>query len=126
LTLSPSTARRQDPSLNPPNSGNIWAWDASAPIFGGAGKAPLFTTIFFLDHGKNSSEAIDQYVYAYGLDNNWRSQQAMYLGRVPAGSVQTRSAWQFFAGTDVSGTPVWISDIPRRSLSSPTPSCCIR
>jgi hypothetical protein len=69
-------------------------------MFGGAGKPTLFTTIFFLDYGKNSSEAIDQYVYAYGLDNNWRSQQALHLARMPAGSVQTRSAWQFFTGTD--------------------------
>jgi hypothetical protein len=94
--------------------GNTWAWDATAPMFGGAGKPALFTTIFFLDYGKNSSEAIDQYVYAYGLDNNWRSQQALYLGRVPAGSVQTRSAWQFFTGTDASGTPIWISDITQK------------
>jgi hypothetical protein len=40
--------------------GITWTWDATAPIFGGAGKAPLFTTIFFLDYGKNSSEAINQ------------------------------------------------------------------
>jgi hypothetical protein len=40
--------------------GNTWVWDATAPMFGGAGKAPLFTTIFFLDYGKNSSEAINQ------------------------------------------------------------------
>jgi hypothetical protein len=50
--------------------GNTWTWDATAPMFGGAGTAPLFTTIFFLDYGKNSNQAIDQYVYAYGLDNN--------------------------------------------------------
>jgi hypothetical protein len=94
--------------------GNTWAWDATAPMFGGAGKAPLFTTIFFLDYGKNSNEAIDQYVYAYGMDNNWRSQQALYLARVPASSVQSRSAWQFFTGTDASGTPIWISDITQK------------
>lgn len=94
--------------------GNTWTWDTSAPMFGGSGKAPLFTTIFFLDYGKNSANAIDQYVYAYGLDNNWRSQQQMYLGRVLAGSIQTRSAWQFFAGTDSSGVPLWTSDITQK------------
>jgi hypothetical protein len=95
--------------------GNTWTWNAAVPMFGGSGKAPLFTTIFFLDYGKNSVNAIDGYVYAYGLDNNWRSQQAMSLGRVPAGSVQTRSAWQFFAGTDSSGNPMWTSDITQKA-----------
>jgi len=94
--------------------GNTWTWDSSAPMFGGAGKAPLFTTIFFLDYGKDSVNATDQYVYAYGLDNNWREQQALYLGRVPPGSIQTRSAWQFYAGTNSSGSPLWTSDITQK------------
>src|SRR5947209_2999375 len=89
--------------------GSTWTWDSSAPMFGGPGKAPLFTTIFFLDYGKNSADALDQYVYAYGLDNNWREQQPMYLGRVPANSIQTRSTWQFYAGADASGVPLWTS-----------------
>lgn len=62
--------------------GKTWEWDRTAPMFGGEGKDPLFTTVFFLDFGKNSADAIDRYVYAYGLDNNWRSQQAMFLARV--------------------------------------------
>lgn len=94
--------------------GNTWTWDSSAPMFGGVGKSPLFTTIFFLDYGKNSINAMDQYVYAYGLDNNWREQQALYLGRVLASSIQTRSAWQFYAGSDASGVPQWTSDITQK------------
>ena len=39
-----------------------------------------FTTIFFLDYGKDSAQAIDGYVYAYAMDNNWREQQSLYLG----------------------------------------------
>ncbi len=65
-----------------------------------------FTTIFFLDFGKNSQNAVPAlgaadggYVYAYGLDWNWRSSAAgtvpdpvdIYLARVPAASVQDRS-----------------------------------
>lgn len=94
--------------------GSTWTWSTAAPMFGGAGKAPLFTTIFFLDFGKNSDQAIDGYVYAYGLDNNWRSQQALYLGRVPANSVQTRSAWQFYVSTDGNGVPQWTADITQK------------
>jgi hypothetical protein len=94
--------------------GNTWTWDSSAPMFGGAGKTPLFTTIFFLDYGKNSINSIDSYVYAYGLDNNWREQQALYLARVPASSIQTRSSWQFFTGVDAGGNPLWTSDITQK------------
>ena len=87
--------------------GATWTWDVEEPMFGGPGRPPLFTTVFFLDYGKDSAEAIDRYVYAYGLDINWRSQQALYLGRVPASRVQKRRAWEFFAGVDGRGRPVW-------------------
>ena len=99
--------------------GATWTWDASAPMFGTPGKpnnkdAYLFTTIFFLDFGKNSNKAIDGYVYAYGLDNNWRSQQAMFLARVPASEVQTRAAWEFYTGTSGSGAPTWSANIVKK------------
>lgn len=91
--------------------GKTWTWDSSAPMFGGPGKPPLFTTVFFLDFGKNSADAIDHYVYAYGLDNNWRSQQAMFLARVPEKQVMLRNASEFYAGTDNKGTPQWTKQI---------------
>lgn len=96
--------------------GQTWSWDASTPMFGSPGNpsspaAYRFTTIFFADFGMNSGNAIDGYVYAYGLDNNWRDQHTLYLARVPSGSIQTRSAWSFYTGTDVNGNPLWSSDI---------------
>jgi hypothetical protein len=96
--------------------GSNWTWDSSAPMFGtpanpSSPAAYKFTTIFFADFGMNSGNAVDGYVYAYGLDNNWRSQQALYLARVPGNSIQNRSAWSFFAGTDSNGNPTWSSDI---------------
>ncbi|HEX3814056.1 MAG TPA: hypothetical protein VHX59_14565 [Mycobacteriales bacterium] len=80
-----------------------------------------FTTIFFLDFGKNSENAVPAlgradggYVYAYGLDWNWRSSGAgtvpdpvdMYLARVPAASVQDRAKWTFYTGMN-HGQPQW-------------------
>jgi uncharacterized protein DUF4185 len=96
--------------------GKTWTSDTTAPMFGTPAqpKGPLaykFTTIFFLDYGKNSRNAIDGYVYAYGLDNNWRSQQALYLARVPDGSIQTRAAWEFYTGADAAGEPRWSRNI---------------
>ncbi len=81
-----------------------------------------FTTVMFLDYGKNSENCPDDYVYAYGLDNNWRDSFTnrvidpvdLYLARVPKDAVQDRSQWEFFAGTDGDGQPLWSSDIAER------------
>ncbi len=70
------------------DKGSTWTWNRSAPMFGGG----AFTTIMFLDYGKDYANAIDGYVYAYGLDHNQRDSFAnrvpdpvdVYLGRVPA------------------------------------------
>ncbi|MGA7058048.1 MAG: DUF4185 domain-containing protein [Terriglobales bacterium] len=101
------------------DNGATWTWDASAPMFGtpsnaASPKAYKFTTIFFLDYGQDSANAIDGYVYAYGLDNNWRSQEGMFLGRVPAEKVQTRASWEFYAGASSDGAPVWTADITQK------------
>jgi hypothetical protein len=80
----------------------------------GSPEAYKFTTLFFLDFGRDSQNAIDDYVYAYGLDNNFRSQQALYLARVPDTRIQTRSAWEFYAGTDPQGVSLWSRDIMRK------------
>jgi hypothetical protein len=77
-------------------------------------KASKFTTIFFLDFGKNSRYAIDGYVYAYGLDTNWRKQQALYLARVPHKRVLNRASWQFYTGMRAN-RPAWSSDITRKA-----------
>lgn len=98
--------------------GRTWTWDKSAPMF----KDHVFTTVVFLDYGKNSENAPDGYVYAYGLDNNWRisysnkvpDPTSVYLGRVPRADVQKRDAWEFFAGFAPSGEPKWSRDIADR------------
>lgn len=102
------------------NHGLTWRWDSAAPMFGRPGQpgdavAHKFTTMFFLDYGKNSINATDEYAYAYGLDNNWRFQQELFLARVPNNHVQDRSQWQFFSGFDNGGRPVWSSDIIKKA-----------
>ena len=99
--------------------GSTWNWDSTAPMFGSPNSpssnvAYKFTTIFFLDYGKDSAQAIDGYVYVYGMDNNWREQQNLYLARVAHAGVLTRSAWQFYAGADNGGNPLWSSDITQK------------
>lgn len=87
--------------------GATWTWDTSAPMFNNS----VFTTLFFLDYGKNYAHSIDGYVYVYGFDVNWREQQKMFLARVPTTSVQNRASWQFYTGTADDGNPTWSSNI---------------
>ncbi len=100
--------------------GVTWTWDKTAPMFGSPKDAssPLaykFTTIFFLDYGRDSGNAIDRYVYAYGMDTNWRAQQTLYLARVPKDKIQTRSAWEFFTGMDSNGDATWSTEITEKA-----------
>lgn len=89
-----------------------------------------FTTIFFADFGKDSAEAVPAlgahdgaYVYAYGMDWNWRASNAgsvpdpvdLYLARVPVAHVQDRSQWVFFSGTDTGGRPTWSPRIEEKA-----------
>jgi hypothetical protein len=101
--------------------GKTWTWDRSAPMFPNG----VFTTVMFLDYGKayaNEPADAGDYVYAYGLDGNWRDSfddtvpdpQDLYLARVPKDSVQDRSAWQFVGGYASDGTPTWTSDIGKK------------
>lgn len=100
------------------DKGRTWSWDRSAPMF----SDHVFTTIMFLDYGKNAQWAPSEYVYAYGLDGNWAFREngepgptRMYLGRVPKGQVQSRQHWEFFAGMDESGEPRFSADIGARA-----------
>jgi hypothetical protein len=89
----------------------------------------VFTTVMFLDFGRSQRHArvlgpdAGRYVYAYGLDHNWRcsysrivpSPTSLYLARVPRAAIQDRAEWQFFAGTTPSGRPHWSPRIDDRS-----------
>ncbi len=97
--------------------GLTWTWDTQAPMFDNH----QFTTIFFLDFGKDNANAIDSYIYVYGLDYNWHESDGtvpdpvdVYLARVTPDNLQNRAAWQFYAGIDNSGSPRWVSSIDAR------------
>jgi len=103
--------------------GRTWTWPEDGPMFDDY----VFTTVMFLDLGQSNGLAGvvepggEDFVYAYGLDNNWRDSFTdvvpdpvdLYLARVPAAAIQDRSAWQFFAGTD-GEAPVWSDDVADR------------
>ncbi|HLT61051.1 MAG TPA: DUF4185 domain-containing protein [Microlunatus sp.] len=94
------------------DGGETWTWDTAAPMF----DDHVFTTIWFADFGRGGTWAPDGYVYAYGLDGNWRDSYRdavpdptdLFLARVPNDRVQDIDAWEFFAGT--SDEPAWSAD----------------
>ena len=104
--------------LKSTDHGRTWTWDKRKPMFGDH----VFTTIWFADHGKGGSAAPDGYVYAYGLDGNWRDSfddtvadpQDVFMARVPKAKVQDRKAWQFYAGSNDRGKPEWSGKIADR------------
>ncbi|WP_432940634.1 DUF4185 domain-containing protein [Kribbella sp. CA-253562] len=98
--------------------GRTWTWDRRKPMFSGH----AFTTIWFADFGQGGAAAPDGYVYAYGLDGNWRDSfddtvadpQSVFLARVPKQKVQDRGAWEFFAGSNDRGKPEWSREVADR------------
>ena len=78
--------------------------------------------LMFLDYGKNSENCPDDYVYAYGMDYNWRDSFTnqvidpvdLYLARVHKDHVMDRTRWEFFTGTGTDGQPGWSGDITQR------------
>jgi hypothetical protein len=99
------------------DKGMTWSWDHENPMFSNY----VFTTIMFLDVGEDSADALDDYVYAYGIDDNWCfdttliPQTQLYLARVPRGMIQDRDQWEFFTGYGSEGNPRWDSDIDARA-----------
>ncbi len=90
--------------------GKTWTFDNSKPMFSNH----VFTTIMFLDYGQDSTWNEDGYVYAYGLDNNWRDSfsgcvddpRDLYLARVPKEHIMDVSKWEYYTG-DLNGNPNW-------------------
>jgi hypothetical protein len=68
----------------------------------------------FVQFGKDNSAALDSYVYTIAtVVADTSSLQIMQkpgkiaLLRVPASAIQNRGAYEFYAGKDSSGTPLW-------------------
>ncbi|HEX7077595.1 MAG TPA: DUF4185 domain-containing protein [Candidatus Eisenbacteria bacterium] len=75
----------------------------------------------FLQFGKDFQGARDSYVYIYAThiqSYTWATQKPgeIYLLRVPKTQIETQSQYQFFAGLDGSGNPVWGTSANRRPV----------
>ena len=70
----------------------------------------------FVQFGKNYQNARDNYVYVVSQANDsaYDYSPDIVMFRVPKGKVSDRNCYEFFAGMDVSGDPIWSSDIGER------------
>jgi hypothetical protein len=100
------------------DGGHTWvfnsdtAWDFDQPD--GA-----FSDATFLTFGKDYAGARDNYVYGYSADNrasdpNGTTLTDIDLYRSPVDQIMNRSAYEFYAGLDGQGNPIWTSDITKR------------
>jgi hypothetical protein len=87
------------------------AWSAP-PAFGASMfPGPSFATPFFVDFGRDYSDAIDEYVCAVSSDGAWNNGSSMRLGRVPRDRIGRLDAtdWEFIQDVDhhADAEPIW-------------------
>jgi hypothetical protein len=70
----------------------------------------------FVQFGKNFEGARDNYVYVVSQDNNdpYLYSTDVVLARVRKDRIAERNAYEFFAGSDSTGKPIWAAEIARR------------
>jgi len=91
--------------------GKTWDREATPPdFFTGRLASP-----HFIQFGRDYAGARDGFIYAHfpaGRDGKsyWCNADFLLLGRVLQGRLLARDAWEFHAGTDASGNPLWTRD----------------
>ena len=70
----------------------------------------------FLNFGRNYEGARDEYVYIYSQDgpSAYEPYDGVVLARVHKSRIREREAYEFFAGLDEEGRPVWTKEIRER------------
>lgn len=91
-----------------------------------------FTTSFgcptLLNFGQDYAGARDEYVYLYShdADSAYVAADRMVLARAAKTKLREREAYEFFAGLDRAGQPLWTSDISQRAAVFEHPKRCYR
>lgn len=89
--------------------GDTWT---PAPALGASMfPGPSFATPFFLDFGRDTQDALDEFVYAVSSDGHWNNGSSMRLGRVRRDRIARLDAadWEFVQDYDHEGDadPIW-------------------
>lgn len=78
-----------------------------------------FAVCTFLNFGRDYQNSRDDYVYIYsGQPLNGCTDRCIgekiFLARTPKDKIMNRRAYEFFAGLDSDGQPIWLEDISKR------------
>ena len=100
--------------------GRTWQW--------GFRFTKSFGSPVFLNFGRNYSGARDYFVYLYSQDgpSAYESNDGLVMARVPLDRIRDLSAYEYFAGLDLSGKPRWTRDIDARRPVFEFPGHCQR
>lgn len=106
--------------------GNAYSWRTSSWSFcslhssGKPAASGSFCPQGFVSYGPGNTGAKDSYVYIFGMDagSYWgQSHNSLptqtYLARVLASRIVTQSSYEYFAGSDINGAPIWSSGTER-------------
>jgi hypothetical protein len=82
----------------------------------------------FVNYGENYAGAPDEFVYlvSHDADSAYQPADRMVLARVDRHKMTERSAYQFFAGRNPAGEPLWTSDISDRAAAFEHHGRCYR
>ena len=117
---------------NADNSGKqcqlAWSEDNAKTWTWSSWKFAEFGYCTFLNFGKNYSGARDNFVYMYSHDNPsaYTPADSFILTRVPKDQIANRASYEFFNGIDVSGNPIWTSNITQRGAVFTHQGLCAR
>ena len=93
-----------------------WSADHGATWNWSAWRFAEFGYCTFLNFGQNYSGARDDFVYMYTPDtpSAYLETDRVVLTRVPRSQILTKAAYEFYAGLDAAGNPVWTRIIGER------------
>jgi hypothetical protein len=89
------------------------SWNLSDWVFPGSGS---FFPSSFINFGKDNENSRDEYIYCYGglIPYFHGPQDNIYLFRVNKNQILNQNQYEFYAGLDNNGIPLWSYDINER------------
>ena len=67
----------------------------------------VFRVLMFINMGKNYELNSDGYVYGLGVGKEWGWEGSVYLCKVQKTSIENYAEYEYYAGSDSAGIPIW-------------------
>jgi len=93
------------------------SWQYTNWTFYDSSTTDFFYPTGFAQFGKDNEGARDGYVYLYGARSPQETsglEGLLYLVRVPSGQLLAKAEYQWYAGLDAQGAPIWTSERANR------------